>query len=201
MVTLCNIDGFGLALMKLLFEKFFKNLFRDIEEQKEKTSLKGKGYEKQDLRPLTDIKDGGRIKNLTKDTDDHNEITEDSSFFIDNFHEYKPEESKDEPYDEQIKNRRRKKEPVTVQAELDLHGKTSDEALMRLKSFIESSKRRGFMCVLIIVGKGIHSEGGRPVLRSIVETWLNGEGKAQISKYKNAPPKLGGSGAIEVWLK
>ena len=118
MVTLCNIDGFGLALMKLLFEKFFKNLFRDIEEQKEKTSLKGKGYEKQDLRPLTDIKDEGRIKNLTKDTDDHNEITEDSSFFIDNFHEYKPEESKDEPYDEQIKNRRRKKEPVTVQAEL-----------------------------------------------------------------------------------
>ena len=128
-------------------------------------------------------------------------MTEDSRFFMNIFYIYEPGESKDEPYDEQIKNRRRKNKPIKPQAELDLHGKTSGEALTRLKSFIESSRRMGFACVPIIVGKGIHSEGGISILRSIVETWLNGEGKTQISKYENAPPKLGGSGAIQVWLK
>ena len=187
--------------MKLLFKKFFKNLSRNIEEHKEKTILKEKSSEKQDVRPLTDIKDGRRIKSLTKDTVDHDEMTEDSRFFMDNFHKYEPGESKDGPYDEQIKNRSRKNKPVKPQAELDLHGKTSGEALTRLKSFIESSRRMGFACVLIIVGKGLHSEGGISILRSIVETWFNGEGKTQISKYENAPPKLGGSGAIQVWLK
>jgi DNA-nicking Smr family endonuclease len=187
--------------MKSLIKKFFKNLFRNILGQREETNRKEKSCEKQVFRPIADIKDGGRIKNLTKDAYDQDEITEDSSFFIENFQKYKPEENKDESYDEQIKNRMRKKKSVKPQEELDLHGMTSDEALMRLKSFIEGSRRKGLKCILIIVGKGNHSEGGKSVLRPIVETWLKGEGTTQTSKYKNAPPKLGGSGAIQVWLK
>jgi DNA-nicking Smr family endonuclease len=219
--------------MKSLIKKFFKNLFRNILGQKEETSRKEKSCEKQDSGPIADIKDGGRIKNLTKDAydqdeitkdssflkdahdqdeiteessflkdvHDQDEITKDSSFFIENFPKYKPEENKDESYGEQIKNRRRQKKSVKPQEELDLHGMTSDEALMRLKSFIEGSRRKGLEQVLIIVGKGNHSEGGKSVLHPIVETWLKGEGKTQTSKYKNAPPKLGGSGAIQVWLK
>ena len=136
-----------------------------------------------------------------KDAHDHDERTEESSFFIENFPKYKPEENKDESYGEQLKNRRRQKKSVKPQEELDLHGMTSDEALMRLKSFIEGSRRKGLKCVLIVVGKGNHSEGGKSVLHPIVETWLKGEGKTQTSKYKNAQPKLGGRGAILVWLK
>jgi DNA-nicking Smr family endonuclease len=203
--------------MKSLIKKFFKNLFRNILGQKEETNRKEKSCEKQVFRPIADIKDGGRIKNLTKDAYDQDEITEDSSFlkdahdqdeitkdssfFIENFPKYKPKENKDESYGEQIKNRRRQKKSVKPQEELDLHGMTSDKALMRLKSFIEGSRRKGLKCVLIVVGKGNHSEGGKSVLHPIVETWLKGEGKTQTSKYKNAPPKLGGSGAIQVWLK
>ena len=127
--------------MKLLFKKIFNNLSKNIEENKEKTILKEKSSEKQDARPLTDIKDGRRIKSLPKDTVDHDEITEDIRFFMDNFHKYEPGESKDEPYDEQIKNRRRKNKPIKPQAELDLHGKTSGEALTRLKSFLNSSSK------------------------------------------------------------
>ena len=203
--------------MKLLIKKFFKNLFRNILGQKEEINRKEKSCEKQDSVPIADIKDGGRIKNLTKDAydqdeitkdssflkdaHDHDEITEESSFFIENFPKYKPEENKDESYGEQLKNRRRQKKSVKPQEELDLHGMTSDEALMRLKSFIEGSRRKGLKCVLIVVGKGNHSEGGKSVLHPIVETWLKGEGKTQTSKYNNAPPKLGGRGAILVWLK
>ena len=219
--------------MKSLYKKFFKNLFRNILGQKEETNRKEKSCEKQDSGPIADIKDGGRIKNLTKDAydqdeitkessflkdahdhdeiteessflkdaHDQDEITEESSFFIENFPKYKPEENKDESYGEQLKNRRRQKKSVKPQEELDLHGMTSDEALMRLKSFIEGSRRKGLKCVLIVVGKGNHSEGGKSVLHPIVETWLKGEGKTQTSKYKNAPPKLGGRGAIQVWLK
>ena len=219
--------------MKSLIKKFFKNLFRNILGQKEEINRKEKSCEKQDSVPIADIKDGGRIKNLTKDAydqdeitkdssflkdahdqdeiteessflkdaHDHEERTEESSFFIENFAKYKPEENKDESYGEQLKNRRRQKKSVEPQEELDLHGMTSDEALMRLKSFIEGSRRMGLEQVLIIVGKGNHSEGGKSVLHPIVETWLKGEGKTQTSKYKNAPPKLGGSGAILVWLK
>ncbi len=203
--------------MKSLIKKFFKNLFRNILGQKEEINRKEKSCEKQDSVPIADIKDGGRIKNLTKDAydqdeitkdssflkdaHDHDERTEESSFFIENFPKYKPEENKDESYGEQLKNRRRQKKSVKPQEELDLHGMTSDEALMRLKSFIEGSRRMGLEQVLIIVGKGNHSEGGKSVLHPIVETWLKGEGKTQTSKYKNAPPKLGGSGAILVWLK
>jgi DNA-nicking Smr family endonuclease len=266
--------------MKLLIKKFFRNLFRNILGQKENISRKEKGYEKQGLTPLKDIKDDEQIKNrrrneepvkpqaeldlhgkTTKDTCDHDKRTEDSRFFRDNFHKYKPDENKDvfydeqiknrrrneEPvkpqaeldlhgkttkdaydhdkrtedsrffrdnfhkykpdenkdgfYDEQIKNRRRNEEPVKPQAELDLHGKTSAEASMSLKSFIESSRRMGLEQVLIISGKGNHSKEGKAVLRPMVGKWLNGEGKTQISKYANAPPKYGGSGAILVWLK
>jgi len=141
---------------------------------------------KHNVRPMAGIKNG-RIEN--------------SNFFIENFQKYKSEEIKNESYDKQINNRTRKKKLINHQAELDLHGKTSDETLMRLRSFIEGSRRRGLVCVLIIVGKGKRSEEGRSVLRPIVETWLKGEGATQISKYKNTPAKYGGSGAIKVWLK
>ena len=127
--------------------------------------------------------------------------TKNSNFFIENFPKYESEEIKDESYDKQISNSRKKKKQFTPQAELDLHGKTSGEALIRLRSFIEGSRRRGLMCVLIIVGKGKRSEEGISVLRPLVEAWLKGEGAKKISKYKNAPAKYGGSGAIAVWLK
>jgi DNA-nicking Smr family endonuclease len=127
--------------------------------------------------------------------------TKNSNFFIENFPKYKSEEIKDKSYDKQISHSRKKKKPFTPQAELDLHGKTSGEALIRLRSFIEGSRRRGLMCVLIIVGKGKRSEEGRSVLSPLVEAWFKGEGAKQISKYKNAPAKYGGSGAIAVWLK
>jgi len=130
-----------------------------------------------------------------------NSSTKNSNFFIENFPKYKSEEIKDESYDKQINHSRKKKKPINPQAELDLHGKTSGEALIRLRSFIEGSRRKGLMCVLIIIGKGKRSEEGRPVLRPLVKTWLKGEGAKQISKYKNAPAKYGGSGAITVWLK
>jgi len=54
------------------------------------------------------------------------------------------------------------------QEELDLHGFTAADAAARVESFVKIARGRGKRTLLIIVGKGIHSEG-RPVLPDIVE--------------------------------
>ena len=57
------------------------------------------------------------------------------------------------------------------QGEIDLHGCTAAEATDRTEAFIRESRRRGKRTVMIIVGKGLHSEG-RPVLPDAVEAKL-----------------------------
>lgn len=57
------------------------------------------------------------------------------------------------------------------QDELDLHGHTGPEAAERTEAFIRQAHRSGKRTVLIIVGRGTHSEG-RPVLPDVVETRL-----------------------------
>jgi DNA-nicking Smr family endonuclease len=204
--------------MNILIKNFFENLFRIILGPKENIVLKEKSCEKQDITPSAEIIDDKQIKvrrinkapvtpqdelglhdQIPKETHDHNKITKDSSFFRDNFHKYIPDETKDDFYGKQVKSRKR--DTIEPQAELDLHGMTSTQAQRSLKYFIENSRRRDIRHVLIIVGKGNHSKDGRAVLHPMVGKWLNGEGKKHISKYENAPPKLGGSGAIQVWLK
>jgi DNA-nicking Smr family endonuclease len=136
-----------------------------------------------------------------EDTDEEIKIDADGEYFVKNFDKYMSGGEKEDSDSTPHKNRRRKKRQNQPGATLDLHGKTSSVALSRLKSFIGSSRRSNIHMVLVVTGKGIHSPDGKSVLRNSVETWLNNEGRKMISSYKNAPAKLGGSGAIVITLK
>ena len=82
--------------------------------------------------------------------------------------------------------------------EIDLHGKTRDEAIKMVQKFIIDCYQKNFRSALIITGKGHHSAGKAPVLKREVKLWLERNGDSYITDFQEAPPRFGGSGAI--WL-
>ena len=82
--------------------------------------------------------------------------------------------------------------------EIDLHGKTRDEAIKIVQNFVIDCYQKNFRSALIITGKGHHSAEKTPVLKREVKLWLERNGGSYISDFQEAPPRFGGSGAI--WL-
>jgi DNA-nicking Smr family endonuclease len=87
----------------------------------------------------------------------------------------------------------------SVQAELDLHGLTSDEAHDALSDFIVDARTRRYRCVRVIHGKGLTSPNKEPVLKGKVRRWL--ARWDEVLAYTEAPRHAGGSGALLVLLK
>src|SRR4030095_10912584 len=87
----------------------------------------------------------------------------------------------------------------SVQAELDLHGLTTDEAHDALSDFIVESRTLRFRCVRVIHGKGLASPNKEPVLKGKVRRWL--ARWDEVLAYTEAPRHAGGSGALLVLLK
>jgi DNA-nicking Smr family endonuclease len=87
----------------------------------------------------------------------------------------------------------------SVQAELDLHGLTVDEAHDALSDFVVAARARRFRCVRVIHGKGLTSPGKEPVLKGKVRRWL--AHWDEVLAYTEAPRHAGGGGAMLVLLK
>jgi DNA-nicking Smr family endonuclease len=87
----------------------------------------------------------------------------------------------------------------TIQAELDLHHHTQDEAHAALGEFVRTARVADWRCVRIIHGKGLSSHMKIPVLRSKVRRWL--QMKDEVLAYCEPRPNGGGSGAILVLLR
>ncbi|HEY8623243.1 MAG TPA: Smr/MutS family protein [Casimicrobiaceae bacterium] len=85
-----------------------------------------------------------------------------------------------------------------VQAELDLHGHTSEEAHAALVLFLAEARSRGWRCVRVIHGKGLSSPNREPVLKGKVRRWLTY--RNEVLAYCEAPRYGGGSGAVLVLL-
>jgi len=86
-----------------------------------------------------------------------------------------------------------------IQARLDLHGSTRDQARRELVEFLNRSREQEYRCVQVIHGKGLSSKGHKPVLKIRVGSWL-----AQIDDvlaFCQAMPEEGGSGAVMVLLR
>lgn len=91
---------------------------------------------------------------------------------------------------------------TTPRATLDLHRMTRAAAHRRLQAFIAAEVGRTDKTVLVIVGKGRHSPGGEGTLRSEIGSWLSaGPCASRVLAFKQAPPTLGGSGAVLVLLR
>ena len=86
-------------------------------------------------------------------------------------------------------------------AELDLHGKTQEEAIQLVQNFLLTSYHRKLRHVLIITGKGHNSGVAGPVLREAVYHWLERNGERFARSFAWAPARHGGQGAIWVVLR
>jgi DNA-nicking Smr family endonuclease len=87
-----------------------------------------------------------------------------------------------------------------IQATLDLHGSTIDLGVSRLRQFLVESRRLGRRRVLIVHGKGTHSEHGAP-LREAVLGELLGPASGLVHAFASAAPGDGGEGATYVMLR
>jgi DNA-nicking Smr family endonuclease len=100
---------------------------------------------------------------------------------------------------------RLKRGQMPIEARLDLHGMTQDEAHAALGGFLTRCEARGLRCVLVITGKGFRrlgETGGLGVLRSAVPRWLNeAPNRARVLAFSAAQPQHGGGGALYVLLR
>jgi DNA-nicking Smr family endonuclease len=82
--------------------------------------------------------------------------------------------------------------------ELDLHGMLAEEAVAALRYFLRESQLEGCRKVLVIHGKGLHSENRRAVLRGAVQQVLMKD--RHVAAWGEAGRKEGGRGASWAWL-
>ena len=89
---------------------------------------------------------------------------------------------------------------MPIEARLDLHGMTQDEAHRALDRFIPEMREAGRRAVLIITGKG--TSGGGGVLRQAVPRWLaEARSRPHVLAIEEARPQHGGAGALYVLLR
>ena len=117
-----------------------------------------------------------------------------------------------EPLDRRLKQRlARGREPI--EARIDLHGQTQDEAHATLLRFLRKAQDNGVRFVLVITGKGREEDRGdalagamgerqRGVLRRSVPLWLAQPDLSPIVlSYGAAGLRHGGAGAFYVRLR
>lgn len=88
---------------------------------------------------------------------------------------------------------------LPVEARLDLHGLTQEEARNRLSSFVGDCTKRGIRKVLLVHGKGLHTTGSDPVLGEVVRKFIEGDKRCGMSGHPDK--RMGGNGATWLVLK
>ena len=86
-----------------------------------------------------------------------------------------------------------------IQASLDLHGLTGDEAVAETAVFLAGCKRSGVRCVRIIHGKGLRSPGKEPVLKRRIRKLLTR--RDEVLAFAEPRAGDGGGGAVVVLLE
>jgi DNA-nicking Smr family endonuclease len=89
-----------------------------------------------------------------------------------------------------------------VQAHIDLHGHTVEEAKVAVEQFVTAAYAAGQRCILLIHGRGRNSKDNRPVLKEQVRIWLShGRLSRLVLAFATAPLTNGGAGAVYVLLR
>jgi DNA-nicking Smr family endonuclease len=86
-----------------------------------------------------------------------------------------------------------------VDAEIDLHGLNGAQAKEALRTFVTDALHRDLKCIRIVHGKGRRSGPRGPVLKNIVNRWL--QHIDAVLAFASARSVDGGSGAVYVLLK
>jgi len=85
-----------------------------------------------------------------------------------------------------------------IDARLDLHGLTVNEARETLASFVASMLSSQKICALIIHGKGKYQAHTQPILKNQINNWLRQ--LDEVVAFCSALPSDGGTGAIYLLL-
>jgi DNA-nicking Smr family endonuclease len=99
---------------------------------------------------------------------------------------------------ESVLNRLRRGQFV-VDAEIDLHGMTGAQAKAALREFVAAATERHMSCVRVVHGKGRRSGPRGPVLKNVVNHWL--QRADDVLAFGSARAVDGGSGAVYVLLR
>lgn len=95
-----------------------------------------------------------------------------------------------------------RKGTFAIQAHLDLHGRTRQEAREEVSRFLTTCRGHRMRCVLIVHGRGLNSKDQIPVLKQSLKVWLTGGGMGRwVLAFCTALPSDGGAGAIYVLLR
>ena len=94
-----------------------------------------------------------------------------------------------------------KRGKIVPDARLDLHGCVRVEIEEKLNNFIQNGKHNNWSTLLVITGKGLHSQGGEAILRDEVEKFLCRGGKSSVAEWGRAPKQYGGNGALVLFLR
>lgn len=89
---------------------------------------------------------------------------------------------------------------IRAEATLDLHGDQVEPAVARLQQFLVESRRIGRRCVLIVHGKGTHSDHGAPLREGVLHALL-GKLSGLVHAFASAARVDGGDGATYVMLR
>jgi DNA-nicking Smr family endonuclease len=109
--------------------------------------------------------------------------------------ETKPDEADNRFFLQEKRRRLRNKKPDD---ELDIHGMTRSEAWKALELFFNDSKSKGFDKILVIHGKGNHSNGQAVLKRTVMDFIEHCPFAGESGRGKAA---AGGEGATWVLLK
>ncbi|KAA3627280.1 MAG: DNA mismatch repair protein MutS [Proteobacteria bacterium] len=95
--------------------------------------------------------------------------------------------------------RRLRRGQFSIEAHLDLHGMSKQQASSELAHFLNQNQQLGRRCVRVVHGKGNRSPGREPVLRGMVVRRLLKHG--EVLAFCSAPPHDGGTGAVYILLR
>ena len=167
--------------------------FGDILEQWEQQTQKpyGKKRIKQDAADTA----SGKI------SDENNKTLNPMDFWLRRYGVYdkdaEVEETGGQYFSDRLAEKKRLRS-MRPQAEIDLHGMTIEEAHAALLYFFDEALRKQYRKLLIIHGKGNHSQGD-PVLTGFVKRFLEDHPHAGETGHPKA--RDGGSGSTWVLLK
>ena len=95
---------------------------------------------------------------------------------------------------------RLKRGRLPIEARIDLHGLTLENAHRRLVSFLNRAQEEEKRAVLVVTGKGLREGSG--VIRAQMPHWLNEPRlRPLILAYEYAQPRDGGMGALYILLR
>jgi DNA-nicking Smr family endonuclease len=95
--------------------------------------------------------------------------------------------------------RRLRNGKYSIQAELDLHGYTQEQARSEIVLFIAAAKNTHRFCVRIIHGKGRKTANRSPILKTSVNHWLRQH--QHVLAFCSSQINDGGAGAVTVLLR